>query len=861
MSKNDNLISQSIDQIMDDRFGRYAKYVIQQRALPDARDGLKPVQRRILYSMYELNLHFDKPFKKSARVVGDVIGKYHPHGDSSIYEAMVRMSQSWKMNIPLVQMHGNIGSIDDDPAAAMRYTEARLSKISQLMLIDLAKKSVKFAPNFDDSEKEPTVLPSLIPNLLVNGTRGIAAGFATEMPPHNLGEVLDATIAKIRKPDINLKQLTKYIKGPDFPTGGIIYGGDGILTAFERGQGRIILVSKKIETKDKNFQYIEVNEIPYGVVKSKLVYDIDTIIQNQAIDGLMEVKDQSDREGISILIKMSANANTDTIWKYLLNKTDLQVYYSYNNVAIVDNAPKLLGLNQLLDSYIYHLIDVKIATIKFDLDKFYKRLEIVEGFIKVAKMLNEVIKTIREANNSRAGVISALEEQYQFTKNQAIAIADMRLYRLSHTDQDLYLKEQFELKERIKFLNELLIDRDLFNGWLIDIIKDIKKEFATSRKSIIEQEETFTTTYNEVDLVKTEPCYVGISSDGYLKRFSTNIHDSNKISTYKLKEHDYLIYLNRVSTTTNLLIFTDLGRYALIPVYKIAEAKWRDLGIHFSELVDYGAQESIINIIAVDDFDISGYIVLATKQGMTKRIELKELLTTRYTNLLIAIKLKKHDYLQNACLSNGKLDVLFVTKKGLAAKYSETDIPIYGTRTQGVKAFNLQDDDHIVSVGVIDEYYDVLMYTDKYYVKRIKHSDIVYSSRKQVAKQVFLQKKSNPYLVTDIKMVSKDSVMLLKQAEETYQYKVTEINLTTPNEGFKKIKDYDVIGLSVIENTIANAESDLFNDSIKTKVEKAQEDDIQFTSAANKVLELDEMMNIDEMIRKINQNLKKKSDK
>ncbi|WP_416906708.1 DNA topoisomerase IV subunit A [Mycoplasmopsis equigenitalium] len=843
---------------MDEKFGRYAKYIIQQRALPDARDGLKPVQRRILYSMYELNLTHDKPFKKSARVVGDVIGKYHPHGDSSIYEAMVRMSQDWKMNIPLVEMHGNVGSIDDDPAAAMRYTEARLAKITSHMLEDLKKNGVNYAPNFDDSEKEPVVLPSLIPNLLVNGTRGIAAGYATEMPPHNLGEIIDATIAKIKNPSITLNQLRKFVQGPDFPTGGVIYGGDGIIKAFERGNARIILVSKKhiIDNEKDEFKYIEVTEIPYGVVKSKLVYDIDSIIQNQSIDGLLEVKDQSDRNGISIMIKLDKNASEETIWKFLLSKTELQVYYSYNNVAIVNNTPKVLNLTQLLDEFINHITDVKYRTIQFDLEKFYARLEIVEGFIRVAEMLDKVIKVIRNAENSRQGVIDALISNFNFTPNQSAAIADMRLYRLSQTDRELYIKERDELKAKIAFLNNLIQNKDDFNKWLIEILKGIRKDFAEPRKTQIEQKE-FTTSYNEIDLVKEEEVFVGVTNDGYLKKLSKKTYKGNELQTYKLKPYDYLLALMKVKSTTNLLIFTDLGRYALIPAYKIQESKWKDLGVHITEFVDYKSDESIVSVIGVDDFDLNAYVIIATKSGLVKRIALEDLVTSRYNSFLIAMKIKEGDMVINAQISNNKQDVIFITKNGLAAKYSETEIPIYGTRTQGVKAFNIGSKDYLTSFCCINENEELLMFTKDFAGKRIKYSDISYTNKKNVGKQLFSQKLTKPYLPEIVAAVSKTDKFLLKHNEIIEQKLVTEIPLTNVNDGFRNLKETKMEGITIWVNQIVNANNKMFTSISKSKEEVDRDDDRQFEIAEKKLIELSDNMDIDEILRRINENVKK----
>ena len=467
---------QSLDYIMSDRFARYSKYIIQQRALPDIRDGLKPVQRRILYSMHDLNLQHDKPYKKSARVVGDVIGKYHPHGDSSIYEALVRMAQDWKMNMPLVEMHGNKGSIDDDPAAAMRYTEVRLEKITSLLLGELNKNTVNFAPNFDDTEKEPVVLPAYIPNLLLNGSRGIASGFATEIPPHNLGELLDAVIAKIKNPELSWQQMMKYIKGPDFPTGGIVYGLKGLEQAFERGQGRIAISSKYEIVEENKTKIIRISEIPFGVVKAKLVRQIDELRLNGNISDIKEVRDESDRHGISIAIIIEAKANAEAILNFLLQKTDMKIYYTYNMISIVDNAPKVFGIERMLSSYLTYAKEVKTRSAQFDLAKFKKRLEIIKGFIRVSEIPDEVIKVIREASGGKQAVINDLVNILKFSLIQATAIAELRLYRLNRTDVGIYHKEKGELEEKIAYLELILSDVNAFDQHLIEIFKTIKKE-------------------------------------------------------------------------------------------------------------------------------------------------------------------------------------------------------------------------------------------------------------------------------------------------------------------------------------------------------------------------------------------------
>ncbi|SJZ48148.1 DNA topoisomerase IV subunit A [Mycoplasmopsis verecunda] len=700
----EKIINETLDRIMADRFGRYSKYVIQQRALPDVRDGLKPVQRRILYAMFGLGLFSDKQYKKSARVVGDVIGKYHPHGDSSVYEAMVNMSQWWKMNIPLLDMHGNVGSIDNDPAAAMRYTEVRLSKISEYIIGDIKKETVKFAPNFDDSEIEPTVLPSIFPNLLVNGSMGIAIGMATDMPPHNLGEIIDATIYRILNPYAQFYDVIKFIKGPDFPTGGVIRGTKGIIEAFDTGRNqkdKIRLFAKyNVYSKDK-FKYIEITEIPYGVVKSKLVYDIDNIINNKDIDGILEIKDQSDREGINILITLDADASENSILTYLFQKTDLQVTYSYNNTCIVQNSPKTLGIIQLIDCYINHVKDIKTKTLIYDLEKYKLRLEIVEGFIKVSEITDKVIEVIRKTEGSKSGVIENLINVFDFTKNQATAIAELRLYRLSKTDKEAYLKEKADLLKEIKHINLLLSDDNEFNSFIIDQLSQLKLLFAKPRKTQILDEE-FDFSYNETDLIKEEMLNIGLSRGGYIKRLSQRVVDSNNFETYNLKDGDNLIYFGKVNSINNLLIFTSLGNYLIIPAYKIQESKWKDLGFHLSNFADFLLAEEVVSIFEINNWDSLVYIALGTKNGYFKKTLLQDFSVSRINKSYTAIGMEKGDFLLNATICNGSRDIVIVTENGFVSRYSENDLAQYGTKAKGNKGIYLSLNDKVKSFTTVD---------------------------------------------------------------------------------------------------------------------------------------------------------------
>lgn len=739
---------QSLDYIMSDRFARYSKYIIQQRALPDIRDGLKPVQRRILYSMNDLNLQFDKTYKKSARVVGDVIGKYHPHGDSSIYEALVRMAQDWKMNIPLVEMHGNKGSIDDDPAAAMRYTEVKLSKISSLMLNELEKNTVNFSPNFDDTEKEPTVLPSYIPNLLLNGSRGIASGFATEIPPHNLNELLDATIAKIKNPELSYKSLMKYIKGPDFPTGAIICGNKGIEQAFERGQGRITILSKYEIVKENKNEVIRITEIPYGVVKSKLVRQIDELRINGNINGIKEVRDETDRDGICIAIIIEQDANTQGILNFLLQKTDMKIYYTYNMVSIVDNVPKVLGIDKMLNAYIKHIKEVKRRASIFDLEKNRKRLEIVNGLIKVSQIPDEVIKVIRNANGGKQGVIDDLHTILGFTIIQATAIAELRLYRLNKTDVSIYYKEKEELEEKIKYLNLILNNEEEFDKYIISIFKQIKKEYGIDRKTQIEEEELLINVKQE-ELIKPEMCWVSFSKDGYLKRFSNRIYELNDVEKFGIKENDKIIYFNKSNTTNKLLIFTSSGDYVLIPIHKINESKWKDEGQHISDFVQMNSKDNFISVIDVSSFDVKAYIILITKMGIGKRILLKDLEASRTSKTLKAISFKKkNDELVNVKVSNGQEDVFITTNTSHSIRISENEIPILSPRASGNTLIKVEHN-WVSAFGVAnnDDWMILLMGNNSY--KTIKMSLIAFSSRSTKGLQL-MKNIDSKHIIRDI---------------------------------------------------------------------------------------------------------------
>nr|AXX39474.1 DNA topoisomerase IV subunit A [Mycoplasmopsis gallinacea]AXX39475.1 DNA topoisomerase IV subunit A [Mycoplasmopsis gallinacea]AXX39476.1 DNA topoisomerase IV subunit A [Mycoplasmopsis gallinacea] len=857
MNKNkviEKIINESLEKIMSDRFGKYSKYVIQQRALPDVRDGLKPVQRRILYSMFGLGLDFDKPYKKSARVVGDVIGKYHPHGDSSVYEAMVNMAQWWKSNVPLLDMHGNIGSIDDDPAAAMRYTEVRMSKITKYILNDIKKNTVTFAPNFDDSEIEPTVLPSIFPNILINGTKGIAIGMATEMPPHNLAEIIDASIFRIKNPKSNLEQILSIVKGPDFPTGGVIKGIKGIVEAFDKGRNekeKIRLFAKYRIFEDKNNKYIEITEIPFGVIKSKLVYEIDMLINKKDIDGIEEIKDQSDRNGINILITLSKDANEQSILSYLMQKTQLQVTYSYNNVVIDQNSPKNYGILGLLDSYLVHVKEIKTKTLIYDLEKNKLRLEIVDGFIKVSEITDEVIEVIRNAEGSKAGVIEALIQNFAFTKNQATAIAELRLYRLSKTDKQAYLNEREELLSAISRIELLLNNEKEFNKFIIAQLKEIKDQFATERKTVIEEDE-FDFSYEQTDLVKEEQVQIGISRFGYLKRISQKVAESNTMQTYALKEEDYLIRYNTFNTLNNLLIFTNLGNYAIVPIFKINESKWKDLGVHLSEFVNVRPDEEIVALYEVDSWDKNLFVVLGSQKGMFKKVALKEFEVSRINKKYTAMPLADNDKIVNATISDNTKDIVIITNSGYVTRYSENDIAQYSPKAKGNKGLYLSLNDQVANFETLNPDQSLAMLNSDRIFKSIPLTKIPYIPKNIKGKQIFKDFKINEKtLLWDLTLYN-DVLDILAKDDEQKSYLDNLDNIYQKQDGHIKANIDNLIMVKFNKNAKLN-----FDPSQKTKVVQNIKEEKQSYSILEKEL-FDRENSLDELLSRLDKNLGKK---
>lgn len=816
----------TLEEIMGDRFGRYAKSIIQDRALPDVRDGLKPVQRRILWSMYESKNTYDKPFRKSAKAVGDIMGHYHPHGDSSIYDALVRLSQRWKMREPLVEIHGNNGSIDGDGPAASRYTEARLSKIANVMLSDINKDAVKMTLNYSDEDLEPTVLPAHFPALLVNGSTGISAGYATNIPPHNLAEVIDATIKRIDSPNCRLDTILEIIKGPDFPTGGVVEGKDGLIQAYTTGKGKVVLKANYEIIEEKGKKQILIKEIPYEVLKEQLKKKIEDIKSDKKIDGIVDVIDESDRTNMArLVIELKKDADANLIINYLLKNTDLQINYNFNVVAIDNKRPKTLGLLEILDAFILHKEEVVINRSKFDLEHSKKRLHIVEGFIKALDILDEVIKTIRKSKN-KADAIENLVKEYDFTTEQATAIVMMQLYKLTNTDVTDLQNEHASLLELIKYLTSVINDESVLKGVMKDELRSIKKEFATPRRTIIKDEIT-EIKIDELSMIPKEDYIVSVSKSGYIKKLSIKVYNSNNETDYVLKEKDYLIGLYKINNIDTIILITNLGNYCYLPVRDITECKYKDIGKHISSYIPLSEGETIIASFGIKNFD-SRTITLFSKDGFVKQTELSNLPVTRYSKPMTIFKLKDNDEVVSASINDGV--VYIVTENGFALKFNKEEIPVVGLKTSGVKGIKLVSDS-VVSAFVTNENHEyITIFTDKNTAKRVKLEEIDYSKRSLKGDNILHSPKSKKYKITECYAgSSKTNYGLIR--EETETIKSSDISIMDKSSTGSTISKKDLTDvfkearLKVIDDALASTPEHEESSSVETpkKEEKTQE--------------------------------------
>ena len=817
----------ALEEIMGKRYGDYAKTIIQDRALPDVRDGLKPVQRRILYAMFRDRNTFDKPHKKSATAVGNVMGHYHPHGDSSIYEALIRMSQWWKTNTPYIDVHGNNGSMDGDGPAAYRYTEARLSKISNELLKDIDKDTVEMVWNFDDTLKEPTVLPAKYPNLLVNGANGISAGYATNIPTHNLGEVVDATIKRIESPNCRLETILEIVKGPDFPTGGVVEGKKGIIDAYTTGLGKIIIKSKYEIIKEKGKEQIVIHEIPFEVNKALLVKKIDDIRLDKKVDGIQEVRDESDQnEPMRIVIDLKKGADKELIINYLLKNTEMQVPYSFNMVAIVNRKPMTIGILPMLDAYIAHQKDVILRRTNFDLATAKKEVHIVEGLIKALSILDEVIKTIRQSKN-KSDAKNNLVKEYQFTEVQAEAIVMLQLYKLTNTDVTELEERNKTLNLIIKGLEAILNDEEKLKSVMKEELRRVKKDYATERKTEIKDEIT-EIKIDTTKMIPKEDVIVVVTSEGYIKRVSLRSYDEN-IET-GLKEGDYLIGKYKMSTLDTLIMFTDLGNYLYIPVYEIPDLKWKEIGKHVSNIISIKPEENIVYSMPVYDFDIDKNITMFTLNGMIKRSKINDFKATRYTKPLTAIKLKENDKLISVVDSNDPY-VFISTNNGYGLTYDVEEVPITGLKASGVKSISLKNDTVVSGHLYSDDYEYLTVITNKNTGKRIRLTEFEKSTRGRKGVQIIKEVKTNPYYILKTFILDYKNELGLKTGTEINEIKLTELPISDRYKTGSTISKADIIDVFDIKKIISK------EDNIKIEKENLNLDEVD-----KKILTIDDFL-------------------
>lgn len=770
MSNLQNILNLSLEQVVGDRFGRYSKYIIQDRALPDARDGLKPVQRRILYAMHTEGNLYDRAYRKSAKTVGVVIGNYHPHGDSSVYEAMVRLSQEWKLRYPLVDMQGNNGSIDGDSAAAMRYTEARLSKVSSLILDGINKQTVDYTLNFDDTTEEPLVLPSLLPNLLMNGSTGISAGYATEIPPHHAGEVLDAAIGRISGTVNDVNDLLTHMQGPDFPTGGVVQGLDGIKKAFETGRGKVIIRSRAtIETLRGGRQQIVITELPYEVNKANLVKRMEELRLDRKVEGVAEVRDETDRDGLRVVIELKKEADAEGILHFYLKQTDLQVAYNYNMVAIHERTPRQMGVLALLDAYLSHVKEVVIRRTTFDLDQAKRRQEVVSALMTAISVLDETLRLIRAATN-KAEAKENLIERFAFSDRQAEAVVMLQLYRLTNTDIVELQEEAEKLEKEVTRLEKILNDEKTRNRLIIKELSILKDQVADERRSTVEAEVEELKLKTEV-MIAVEETMVFMSKNGYIKRSSLrSFGASNDLP--EMKEQDRLLYQGQAMTTDHVIVWTIRGNYLLIPVHQLPDTKWKDGGQHVANLVPLEPGDRVLSIDLVRTFDETSHCLFVTRQGMVKRSKLSDYNAQRKSKPLQGVRLKADDEVLYAAVSTGEKQLFLATQNGFGLWFTEDDVPVVGVRAAGVKAINLKDDDVVAGAIAFMQAPNIVLLTQRGALKKMRLADqFQITNRALRGQQLLRDLKSKPHQVAALLDVTNQKELLLigKEQEKSIQ--------------------------------------------------------------------------------------------
>ncbi|KRL95872.1 DNA topoisomerase IV subunit A [Levilactobacillus hammesii] len=803
MSEGQNIQELTLEEVMGDRFGRYSKSIIQERALPDIRDGLKPVQRRILFAMNKDGNTYDKGFRKSAKSVGNVMGNFHPHGDSSIYEALTRMSQDWKVREPLVEMHGNNGSMDGDPAAAMRYTEARLSKLAGEMLRDIDKDTVEMVLNFDDTEYEPTVLPARFPNLLVNGSTGISAGYATEIPPHNLGEVVDALVYLLSHPKATLEELMSFVQGPDFPTGGIIQGKDGIVKAYETGRGRVVVRSKTvIEPMRGNKSQIVVTEIPYEVNKAQLVKKIDEIRLNKKVEGLAEVRDETDRDGLRIAIELKRDADAQGVLNYLFKNTELQITYNFNMVAINHMRPEHVGLKTILTAYLEHQRDVITKRTKYELQKALDRQHIVTGLIKALSILDQVIATIR-ASKDRRDARDNLVSAYDFSEKQADAIVALQLYRLTNTDVTQLQAESDKLSAAIAQDHKILAEPKTLNAVLRKELKEVAKSYRNPRRTEI-QDQIEDLKIKTTVTVADEDVVVLVSHDGYLKRSGVRSYTASDPEDNGLKDEDYPIFMEKLSTLDHLMMFTSKGNLIYRPVHEISDVKWKETGEHISQTIGLASDEEIVATFAFKSLKETGRFLIATSDGYVKQTAFADLTPGRtYKSRAAVYEKLKHDdarVVQVKYLTEPvDQGILLVSKNGYALRYPVDEVSVNGARTTGVRSMDLRDDDEVVNLALVNDNDTIAMITQRGGFKRLAMKEISVTSRARRGVLVLRELKRDPHRVVDFMTIPAGNppLEIMTSRERTHDVLPTEHPLSGRYSNGSFVVDTDVEGVPV----------------------------------------------------------------
>lgn len=825
ISYQEEIVDSDMSDVLIGAFNRYAKEVITDRAIPDSRDGLKPVQRRIIFDMYSQGQVYSKPTVKCATIVGHVMGHLHPHGDSSIYDALVHLSQNWKMEAPLVSFQGNNGSIDDDPAAAYRYTEAKLSPLSDYMCMDLDKDTVKMIPTFDDKSLEPSVLPSRFPNLLVNGTSGIAVGSVTYIPPHNLAEVIDAAIYRIKHKRCNLSEISQFVKGPDFPTGGIIDDKNALNNLYETGKGSFYLYCKSHIDEQDNC--IVITEIPFGVVKINFVSALTKRKESDKLDNIEEIIDESANDDVKIVIKIKDGARPLDIYNYLQSKGALRTTIACNFLAIDHGHPKCMSLLDMLDSFINHQRDGSTKAYRYDLKSSQDRLEIVSGYMKCYSILNEIIEKIKKCSG-KDGVKKMLQSDYQFTERQAEAIAMMPLYRLSNTDIVALKAELEQLKNTIATIENILSDRDLLDNTIVDILKDVRKKFSTGRKTEILDEKQSFDSVDTTKLISKEDVYVAITYDGYAKRSSIKSYqfsakansDSDPLNLPKIKPGDHIVYNGILDTHQSLLLFTNLGNYAYIPVHMLTDLKWKEEGKHINNLVKLSANERIVKVFAIDEFKNGLNVVILTKANKIKRTSLSEYKQDAITKRSFkACKLSgKDDVVVDVAISSGNSDLIVVDALGRASRFNEADIPLTSITTLGVKAISsgIENADMVSLVSLHSKEVSLLLVLSKGRAARlISSSDIETTERLKEKTKLIKVLKKNPWQIISVSKVNKikgsSNLVSVTTAESSYVIDLgslspikpdSEMRENLPNIGKKDIIAYNCNGSKIGKDSL-----------------------------------------------------------